>query len=179
MIDSGRRWRRRHFVTLPELRQALDGSKRMERSAWTPRRPQGMRVERLCLRWWSVIRCEASPYSSVKPRRRGKPTRTRRLLFLATLPLGGALLELSASQNGSTGDSAQSDARRSHSRGGETRYAAPATPGARAARSGPPATPEAPAASEAARRGRCSFPSRALTASGRRDFMRMLRRATR
>ena len=37
------------------------------------------------------------------------------------------------------------------------------------AENGPPATPVAPAALEAARRGRCSFPSRALTASGRRD----------
>ena len=38
------------------------------------------------------------------------------------------------------------------------------------AENGTPATPDAPAALEAARRGRCSFPSRALTASGRRDF---------
>ena len=47
------------------------------------------------------------------------------------------------------------------------------------AENGTPATPDAPAALEAARRGRCSFPSRALTASGRRDFTKMLRRATR
>ena len=47
------------------------------------------------------------------------------------------------------------------------------------AENGPPATPEPPAASEAARRGRCSFPLRAFTASGRGDFTKMLRRATR
>ena len=47
------------------------------------------------------------------------------------------------------------------------------------AQNGPPATPDAPAALEAARRGRCSFPSRASTASGRRDFTKMHRRATR